>query len=374
MSRFFDSRVALVIFFIGIQAIAGLKLKFLNVIFRHGERTPLGSGTEVFPTNPYVNETFPPYGQGQLTNQGKQRVYDLGVHIRQQYNEFLGDIYHPKMVRARSSDSDRTKMSLQLAMAGIFPPASSQQWNPSLLWQPVAMTYVSGPDVLVMSTECPQFGAEFEKTLQLPEVQEKIAEYSELRKNLTEWTGKPIVHTKDVAGIHNSLKALSAMGLELPAWTEGIFPEGALLNATLLHFRLCSYTKRLKTLNGGIMLKNFTDTMSSVINGGEPDLKMNLYGAHDYNIASLLDVFDVYEPWVPQYSSAIFVELLEDEERKYYVRVFYYKGIPAERVPVEIKGCGELCPFDQFVGLFSDIFPSEEDLKCPKENMVKMYK
>uniref|UniRef100_A0A0C9R3E7 acid phosphatase n=1 Tax=Fopius arisanus TaxID=64838 RepID=A0A0C9R3E7_9HYME len=366
-------RVFLLVF-IGIQATLGLRVKFLNVIFRHGERAPLASGTEVFPTNPYVNYTFPPNGQGQLTNKGKQQVYDLGVHIREKYDDFLGDKYHPSLARAQSSNSDRTKMSLQLMMAGTFPPSSEQQWNSILHWQPVVMNYVSGPDVLVMSTECPQFSAEFERTMELPEVHEKIAEYDELKNNLTKWTGKTIAGTRDIAGIYGCLRALNSIGFELPEWTKGIFPDGILLNATLLHFRLCSYTKRLKTLNGGIMLKNFVDTMSSVIDGQLPDLKLNIFSAHDYNIASLLDVFDIIESHVPHYSSGIFVELLEDDYHKYYVRVFYYKGIPAERVPVNITGCGESCPFDKFVQRFSDIFPSEEDLKCPKDQIVKMYK
>ncbi|XP_015117696.1 venom acid phosphatase Acph-1 [Diachasma alloeum] len=373
MSRTVKFLVVLVFLFMGIQAVVGLKLKFLNVVFRHGDRTPLESGTEVFPTNPYVNETFAPYGHGQLTNQGKQRVYDFGRYVRQQYSEFLGDIYHPEMIRARSSDKDRTKMSLQLAMAGAFPPSPGQQWNPSLHWQPVVTNYMPRPDVLVMPIECPQFAAELQKTLQLPEIREKEAQYSELMRNLTEWTGKSIVDTKNVAGIYSSLKALYFMGLELPEWTEGIFPEGLLSDAAVFHFRIGSYTKRLKTLNGGIMLKNFTDTMSSVISGEEPDLKMNFFGGHDYNIVSFLEIFDYNEPHGAQYSSAIFVELLEDDDHKHYVKVYYYKGIPADRVPVNIPGCGEVCPFDEFIKLFRDIFPTQEDIICPKDKIAKIF-
>ncbi|XP_063978497.1 venom acid phosphatase Acph-1-like [Diachasmimorpha longicaudata] len=373
MFRIVNSVALWVFLFLGIQAIAGLKLKFLNVIFRHGDRTPLESGTEVFPTNPYANETFSPYGHGQLTNQGKQRSYDFGLYVRRQYNEFLGATYHPKMVRARSSDKDRTKMSLQLAMAGAFPPSPAEQWNPSLHWQPVITNYVPRPDVLMMPIECPQFAAELEKTLQLPEVREAEAKYNDLTRNLTQWTGKSVVDTKDVAGIYTSLKSLYFMGLELPQWTEGIFPEGLLAEAAVFHFRMGSYTKRLKTLNGGIMLKNFTDTMSSVISGEEPDLKMNFYGGHDYNIVAFLEIFNHIEPHGAQYSSAIFIELLEDNESKYYVKVFYYKGIPMVQIPLNIPNCGEVCPFEKFVKLFEDIFPTQEDIICPRDRISKIF-
>lgn len=48
--------------------------------------------------------------------------------------------------------------------------------------------------------------------------------------------------------------------------------------------------------------------------------RMHLYGGHETNIASLLYAFGVYEPHVPEYSSAIISELqrIDDE---YYVKV-----------------------------------------------------
>lgn len=37
---------------------------FLLQVFRHGPRTP----ADTYPNDPYVNETFAPYGWGQITN------------------------------------------------------------------------------------------------------------------------------------------------------------------------------------------------------------------------------------------------------------------------------------------------------------------
>jgi len=37
----------------------------------------------------------------------------------------------------QSTDYDRTIMSAQSYLSGLFPPTGSQIWNPELLWQPI---------------------------------------------------------------------------------------------------------------------------------------------------------------------------------------------------------------------------------------------
>lgn len=44
-------------------------------------------------------------GPKQLTNIGKQKMFDIGLHLRKRYDEFLGD--NILEVYARSSDTDR---------------------------------------------------------------------------------------------------------------------------------------------------------------------------------------------------------------------------------------------------------------------------
>lgn len=86
------------------------------------------------------------------------REYKLGQVLRKRYKNFLGDLYLPKLVIGRSSDYDRTKMSLQLVLASLFPPINvRQRWNPALNWQPIPTTYVPGvDDNFFSSDECPQ--------------------------------------------------------------------------------------------------------------------------------------------------------------------------------------------------------------------------
>lgn len=67
--------------------------------------------------------------------------YELGKFMRKKYNKFLGDSYSAKLVSIHSTDTDRTKMSAQLQMAGLFPPKNNQIWNKNLIWQPIPINY-----------------------------------------------------------------------------------------------------------------------------------------------------------------------------------------------------------------------------------------
>lgn len=86
------------------------------------------------------------------------REYELGQALRKRYQNFLGDLYLPKLVMGHSSDYDRTKMSLQLVLASLFPPINvQQQWNPVLNWQPIPTTYVPKvDDNFFLADECPE--------------------------------------------------------------------------------------------------------------------------------------------------------------------------------------------------------------------------
>ncbi|KAJ8944268.1 hypothetical protein NQ318_009645 [Aromia moschata] len=87
------------------------------VLFRHGDRAPKTS----FPNDPYFSTTYWPMGFKQLTNQGKQRHYELGKWFRNRYDSFLPKIYSPDDIYVRSSDVDRTLMSAAANLAGLYP-------------------------------------------------------------------------------------------------------------------------------------------------------------------------------------------------------------------------------------------------------------
>lgn len=91
-----------------------------------------------------------------ITKTGKKRAYQLGQILRNRYNCFLGDLYYQPNVYAQSTKLARTKTTLQLVLAALYPPTEMQIWNPLLPWQPIDFIYnVMENDNLLFSVMCP---------------------------------------------------------------------------------------------------------------------------------------------------------------------------------------------------------------------------
>lgn len=71
-----------------------------------------------------------------IFQQGKLDLYNTGIFLRDRYGKFLGTHYSPDIYYTQSTDVDRTKASVQLVNAGLWPPQGDQKWG-SLDWQPI---------------------------------------------------------------------------------------------------------------------------------------------------------------------------------------------------------------------------------------------
>lgn len=75
--------------------------------------------------------------------------------LRQRYSHFLDSLYRPHDIYAVSSEADRTKMSLQLMLAGLYPPDTKQMWNSDLPWLAIPTHYVpKRVDMLLKAEGC----------------------------------------------------------------------------------------------------------------------------------------------------------------------------------------------------------------------------
>uniref|UniRef100_A0A2K5Q0G6 Lysosomal acid phosphatase n=1 Tax=Cebus imitator TaxID=2715852 RepID=A0A2K5Q0G6_CEBIM len=107
-------------------------LRFVTLLYRHGDRSPV----KTYPKDPYQEEEWP-QGFGQLTKEGMLQHWELGQALRQRYHGFLNTSYHRQEVYVRSTDFDRTLMSAEANLAGLFPPNGMQRFNPNISWQPI---------------------------------------------------------------------------------------------------------------------------------------------------------------------------------------------------------------------------------------------
>ena len=70
---------------------------------------------------------------------GKLHEYELGKWAHQHYRDLIaGEPYRHDRIRVDSSDVDRTLMSAEPFLAGLYPPSEREMWNnDGIRWQPI---------------------------------------------------------------------------------------------------------------------------------------------------------------------------------------------------------------------------------------------
>jgi lysosomal acid phosphatase len=113
-----------------------LSLELVQIVFRHGDRTP----NKVYPNDPNEPAVWDKYGGfGQLTQQGMQRHFEYGAYLRARYDGYLTKLYNINKVLILSTNFPRTLMSCASLLAGLYPPVDFQLWNQQLAWQPISI-------------------------------------------------------------------------------------------------------------------------------------------------------------------------------------------------------------------------------------------
>ncbi|XP_043474697.1 venom acid phosphatase Acph-1-like [Leptopilina heterotoma] len=326
-------------------------LQFINVVFRHADRTPIPP-YEMYPNDPYKNLTTDPSEYGQLTKSGEIRAFRLGGILCDKYCEFLGTNYQSGTIEARSTDFNRTKESLNLLLKALYPGNIIET-----TYQPLEN------DTLLFPLFCKLFTDKYSQVQNMTEVKTKASEFDEFEKQLSIFTGKEIKSLHDVALIWVTLETENFMGLQLPEWTRNIYPNGDILDAVIEFYKIMNYNAKLRRLNGGMLVRKFIEDIETVVNGTNKHRKLMLYSAHDITIAGVLSALNVFYPHAPQFSSAVIVEL-HLINKIYYIKILYYLGQPETIRVLRIPKCGELCPLNRFKNLVKKNIPNDFETKC----------
>ncbi|KAG0418225.1 hypothetical protein HPB47_005032 [Ixodes persulcatus] len=94
------------------QSSGNSSLVLLQIVYRHGDRTPIAT----FKKDPHQIPTWKE-GPGQLTKLGCMQHYKLGIDLRQRYADYITGNPHELMVW--SSGKDRCLMSALCHLAGM---------------------------------------------------------------------------------------------------------------------------------------------------------------------------------------------------------------------------------------------------------------
>lgn len=100
-------------------------------------------------------------------------------------------------------------MSLQLLLAGMFPPKGTPlEWNKELNWLPIVYSYedLDKDSLLLVRKTCPRYHEELERVLTV-DAKKELEDNKVLLEELTNLTGMAIKSPDDVQSLYSTLKA-----------------------------------------------------------------------------------------------------------------------------------------------------------------------
>lgn len=178
-----------------------------------------------------------------------------------------------------------------------------------------------------MRAECPKFKKMYEKLLYNPDPDSSIYKFnydnSELYEYLSEFIGLNVTNFLPGAELYDILFIQENNGLELPEWTQAIYPH-PLYDLRVRWFQIFTENYYMKRLRGGPVItqvyNHFTQFQS-----GESARKIITYSAHDLTIVNTLNALNMagQTDLLPSYGALLAFELYRNKNhcRENTVRV-----------------------------------------------------
>jgi lysosomal acid phosphatase len=343
MMRYKYWLVIILFFSLPVTSFAGEKLIFALDLIRHGDRTPVIA----IPAANYEWQE----GQGQLTAIGMRQEYLLGRTLRQRYVEtehLLPETYRAGTLYVRSTDYDRTLMSAQSLLMGLYPagtsPHAEGQGLPHAIQPiPVHSAPVDQDKVILHHLTNEESDVLLKKYLYAtPEWKQKEAALIPHYKRWSEATGVTIQSLEDVTYVGDALAIHCLHHLPMPAaLTEEDINTIIETNEWL--FKIESHTIAIAAAHSRQLMTNIANYLQRGTNTKAP-LKFVLLSAHDSTIASVMSLMSVPPANTPPYASDLNFSLYESGSQHYVVKVTY------NGTPVSIPACGgTVCPLQKFI-------------------------
>ncbi|KAI6221768.1 Testicular acid phosphatase-like protein [Aphelenchoides besseyi] len=330
------------------------ELKFVQAIFRHGDRAP---GELTYPNDKY-DESYWPRGWDQLTNIGMAQLVDLGDFFQDRYaDDFVSKEFNVHEVYVQSSDSDRALVSAAAFLSGFFPPTKKEKFDSNLKWQPLPI-HSTGPgnDPLLRPTsyKCPYYDFLLNRHKQTL-IEQLNSKYKDLLSFLPTVTGESATNysAEQIAGLDGIQREI-AHDLKQPEWVERKWPQydgNTTLELIMESQRVLRNAEfdqfELAFLRGGFLLNDWVKRVESVVNGNQTKPShMQIYSSHDGTLLPLLHLLDLSDNQLVPYAACILMEIYEDDGQFYVQLLYRHNG---ETTKLKLKDCDTLCPLAKFL-------------------------
>jgi acid phosphatase len=326
------------------------KLIFAVDLIRHGDRTPIIG----LPSVDYQWQQ----GYGQLTAEGMRQEYELGKTFRKRYIEdshLLTPSYQQDSIYVRSTDYERTLMSAQSLLMGLYPAGTgpkTDNGNPGLpdSFQPIPIhTAPAEFDRIIIHKVDPQ---EEKRLMQkyVYSTKEWKTKDAALRSKYSLWselTGLPIDALQDLERIGDALYIHQVHHVPMP---DGLSADDiqTIIEAANYAFMAEEKPKPIAAAYSRQMMTNIADYIQKGSRESSK-LKYVLLSAHDSTIARALSYMGAPLAKAPPYASNLNFSLYKNDSQNYIVKVTY------NGVPVSIPACGgNICQLKPFLDMLRD--------------------
>ncbi|XP_075679224.1 prostatic acid phosphatase-like [Dermatophagoides pteronyssinus] len=348
-------------------------LKLVILIHRHGDRTPI----ETYPRDPYRDGSkYWPDGWGQLTSNGKNRMYNLGLYLSKRYSNFLGQTPHE--VSIRSSASDRCLESVELILAALYPPVGRWKWNDNFgqKWQPFPIQTVphENDGMLYPESKCrkaEQIEADIYKS------EPVLKYYNQMKSTLLyvqDNTGYENVDLIKAEEIFDSLLIEKMNGYKLPAWVDSnVFAK--LKDIADKTFIFAGMTREIQRFRTGLLLSNIWQHISNHESVDNDERRLYIYSTHDNQLSVFMSALNNFNGLSPPFGSSIMIEIHHNHTNEPFIKMFYLNETEKEKpYPLELNDCIRIgsnqdhCTISNFYETIKDLLPDNWDVECQNQS------
>lgn len=348
------------------------KVVFLAEVCRHGARSPLQ------PMN-WDQDGRWSESSGQLTAAGMRQHYLLGCQLRRRYPDLFNHSYSAELFKVVSTDVDRTIMSAEAQLLGLFPrgqmlgnasyavpPLNISSSDDSYLldleaealpnhFQPIAVHSKNASFLLALQLEsCPKLQRLNQEAVSGSAARAAIQRYPEVVaavKEALDCSEKEAI--KVMREVLDSVEANTFEGKELPpVFTDSLLKQMKELNDQL--FSLSFQPDSTGRLWASPFLSELAEVLEAVSSQSESTV-FRLYSAHDTTLAGILSGLEAFNSTIPPFASSILFEVSDSLT----LRVLYNDQ------PVHLPGCASpQCPLSTAISYLRSRVYSDLSSAC----------